>query len=38
LGVSDGSVFIGLIFLIIVNFLIWYICYLLFKKGYKIKF
>jgi len=37
LGVSDGSLTFGLYFLIILSFLIWFVAYILFKKGYKIK-
>ena len=38
LGQSDGSVFYGIIYLIILSFISWFIAYLLYKKGYKIKF
>ena len=37
LGVSDGSLKFGLLYLIILSFLTWYVSYILFKKGYKIK-
>lgn len=37
LGVSDGSITIGLIVLTTVNIVICYSCYFLFNKGYKIK-
>ena len=37
LGTSDGSIKFGLFYLIILNFIIWFIAYLLFKRGYKIK-
>jgi len=37
LGVSDGSTKFGLFYLIILSFIIWYVAYILFKKGYKIK-
>ena len=37
IGTSDGSIKFGLFYLIILNFLIWFIAYLLFKRGYKIK-
>tara|TARA_Y100000590_G_scaffold409737_1_gene502155 strand:- start:4367 stop:5179 length:813 start_codon:yes stop_codon:yes gene_type:complete len=37
LGVADGSVKFGLIYLIILSFLTWFAAYILFKKGYKIK-
>ena len=38
LGVSDGSLKFGLLYLIVLSFLSWYVAYILFKKGYKIKF
>ena len=38
LGTSDGSISTGLILLLIINIIIWYISYLLFSKGYKVKF
>jgi len=37
LGESDGSVFFGLLYLIILSFFTWLAAYILFKKGYKIK-
>jgi ABC-2 type transport system permease protein len=37
LGKSDGSVEVGLIYLIILSFLMWYVAFYLYKKGYKIK-
>ena len=37
LGVSDGSLTIGLIFLTTINIITWFSCYFLFNKGYKIK-
>ncbi len=37
LGVSDGSLKFGLYYLLILSFLTWFVAYLLFKKGYKIK-
>ena len=37
LGVSDGSMKFGLIYLFVLSSLIWFIAYALFKKGYKIK-
>jgi ABC-2 type transport system permease protein len=37
LGVSDGSIKFGLFYLIILSFLTWFVAYILFKKGYKIK-
>tara|TARA_Y100000590_G_C15580040_1_gene961947 strand:- start:372 stop:1181 length:810 start_codon:yes stop_codon:yes gene_type:complete len=38
LGVSDGSIAFGLLYLSILSFLSWLLAYLLFKKGYKLKF
>ena len=38
IGVSDGSLIYGLIYLTILSIIIWFIAYLLYKKGYKIKF
>jgi len=38
LGVSDGSLKFGLYYLIILGFLTWFFAYILFKRGYKIKF
>ena len=38
LGVSDGSLKFVLLYLIVLSFLSWYVSYILFKKGYKIKF
>ena len=38
LGTSDGSIKYGLIYLIVLSFLSWLVAYILFKKGYKIKF
>jgi len=37
IGQLDGSLKFGIIFLIIISFVTWFIAYLLFKKGYKIK-
>ena len=37
LGVSDGSIKFGLSYLIVLSCLIWFVSYILFKKGYKIK-
>ena len=36
-GVSDSSLYQGMIFLIIINIILIYFCYLMFCKGYKIK-
>jgi ABC-2 type transport system permease protein len=38
IGTSDGSVIYGMIYLTILSFVIWFIAYLLYKRGYKIKF
>ena len=38
LGMSDGSVNFGISYLIILCILTWFVSYILFKKGYKIKF
>ena len=37
LGNSDGSIGIGLIYLIILSVAMWYVAFFLYKKGYKIK-
>jgi len=37
LGVSDGSLKFGLSYLIILSCITWFVSYILFKKGYKIK-
>ena len=37
LGTSDGSIQLGLFYLIILSCLTWFVAYILFKKGYKIK-
>ncbi len=37
IGVSDGSVFFGLIYLSTLSFVVWFLSYLLYKKGYKIR-
>ena len=37
LGVADGSIKFGLIYLFILSFISWLVAYILFKKGYKIK-
>ena len=37
-GVSDSSLIHGVIFLVILNIILIFICYLMFHKGYKIKF
>ncbi len=38
IGTADGSVIYGMTYLIILSFIIWFIAYLLYKRGYKIKF
>ena len=37
LGTSDGSIQFGIFYLVILSFLTWFVAYILFKKGYKIK-
>ena len=37
IGKADGSIFIGLIYLSTLSFVSWFVTYLLYKKGYKIK-
>ena len=37
LGVSDGSISVGLIYLTLLSFVMWYLAFYLYKKGYKIK-
>ena len=37
LGVSDGSIKFGLFYLFTLSCIIWFVAYILFKKGYKIK-
>jgi ABC-2 type transport system permease protein len=37
LGAADGSIQFGFYFLGILSFVIWFVAYILFKKGYKIK-
>ena len=37
LGQSDGSIFFGLVYLSILSLLIWFVAYILYKKGYKLK-
>ena len=38
IGVADGSIKFGLIYLVALSFISWFIAYFLFKKGYKIRF
>ena len=37
LGTSDSSIVVGLIYLAILSFAMWYLAFYLYKKGYKIK-
>jgi len=37
LGVADGSIKFGILYLIVLNCITWFAAYILFKKGYKIK-
>jgi ABC-2 type transport system permease protein len=37
LGKSDGSISTGILYLIILSFVMWFIAFYLYKKGYKIK-
>ena len=37
LGKSDGSITVGLIYLIILSIVMWFVAFFLYKKGYKIK-
>ena len=37
LGQADGSIIIGFFYLTFINLALWVICYILFKKGYRIK-
>jgi ABC-2 type transport system permease protein len=37
LGKSDGSITVGLIHLVILSIVMWYVAFFLYKKGYKIK-
>ncbi|MDB9811135.1 ABC transporter permease [Candidatus Pelagibacter sp.] len=37
LGVSDGSIIFGMIYLTVLSFVMWFIAFYLYKKGYKIK-
>ena len=37
LGKSDSSIGVGLIYLIILSIIMWYVAFYLYKKGYKIK-
>ena len=37
IGTSDGSIFIGIVYLTILSLISWFTAYYLYKKGYKIK-
>ena len=37
IGQSDGSIKFGIVFLFTISFITFYISYLLYKRGYKIK-
>ena len=37
LGTSDGSINFGIVYLVILSFVMWFIAFYLYKKGYKIK-
>ncbi len=37
IGKADGSIFIGLVYLSVLSFVSWFVTYLLYKKGYKIR-
>jgi len=37
IGQSDSSIIVGLIYLVVLSFIVWMAAYLLYKKGYKIK-
>ena len=37
IGTSDGSIKFGLIYLFLLSLIIWFISFLLYKKGYKIR-
>ena len=37
LGIADGSIQFGLLYLILLSFITWFAAYILFKNGYKIK-
>ena len=38
IGKTDGSIIYGIIYLTVLSFITWFISYLLYKRGYKIKF
>tara|TARA_B100000575_G_C23009270_1_gene581392 strand:- start:130 stop:942 length:813 start_codon:yes stop_codon:yes gene_type:complete len=37
IGISDGSIKTGIMYLLLLNIMFWFIAYYLYKKGYKIK-
>ncbi len=37
IGKADGSIFVGIIYLTVLSVVIWFVTYMLYKKGYKIK-
>ena len=37
IGKSDGSIFFGLVYLTALSFVSWFVTFLLYKKGYKIR-
>tara|TARA_B100000965_G_scaffold396582_1_gene411731 strand:+ start:641 stop:1453 length:813 start_codon:yes stop_codon:yes gene_type:complete len=37
LGSSDGSIYFGILYLLLLSILSWYLAYFLYKKGYKLK-
>ena len=37
IGKADGSILVGLLYLTILSFVSWFVTYILYKKGYKIK-
>ena len=37
LGTSDGSIIFGIVYLLIISFIMWFLSYYLYKIGYKIK-
>ena len=37
LGTADGSIYIGIVYLTMLSFIMWFIAFYLYKKGYKIK-
>ena len=37
IGKADGSILVGLLYLTVLSFVSWFVTYILYKKGYKIK-